>query len=75
MAEKIRPISGFANHPIDLVGAKAERENLESLIASVTGLKFCDGDAFLRRICRSCLNRLKQFAEFIKALCLKLHSD
>ena len=37
MAEKIRPISGFANHPIDLFGAKAESENLLSLIESVTG--------------------------------------
>ena len=53
MAEKIRPISGFANHPIDLFGAKAESENLLSLIESVTGLKYCDGDAFLRRICRN----------------------
>ena len=44
MAEKLR-ISGFANHPIDLFGAKAESENLLSLIESVTGLKYCDGDA------------------------------
>ena len=55
MAENIRPISGFANHPIDLFGAKAESENLLSLIESVTGLNYCDGDAFLRRICRNFL--------------------
>ena len=55
MAEKIRPISGFANHPIDLFGPKAESENLLSLIESVTGLKYCDGDAFLRRICTNFL--------------------
>ena len=42
--------SGFANHPIDLFGAKAESEDLLSLIENVTGLKFCDGHAFLRRI-------------------------
>ncbi|XP_044165193.1 uncharacterized protein LOC114948215 isoform X2 [Acropora millepora] len=65
--------SGFANHPIDLFGAKAESENLLSLIENVTGLKFCDGDGFPRRICRNCFNRLKQFAEF-KALCLKSRS-
>ena len=46
MAEKRRPISGFANHPIDLFVAKAESENLLSLIESVMGLKFCDGDIF-----------------------------
>ena len=66
--------SCFANHPIDLFGAKAESENLLSLIENVTGLKFCDGDGFPRRICRNCFNRLKQFAEF-KALCLKSRSD
>ena len=42
MAEKIR----LANHPIDLFVAKAESENLLSLIESVMGLKFCDGDVF-----------------------------
>jgi len=56
-----------------LFGAKAESENLLRLIENVTGLKFCDGDGFPRRICRNCFNRLKEFAEF-KALCLKLRS-
>ena len=45
--------SGFANHPIDLFGAKADSENILSLIENVTGLKFCDGDGFPRRICRN----------------------
>ena len=65
--------SGFANHPIDLFGAKAESQNLLSLLENVTGLKFCDGDGFPRRICRNYFNRLKEFAEF-KALCLKSRS-
>ena len=63
--------SGYANHPIDLFGAKAESENLLSLIENLTGLKSCDG--FPWRICRNCFNRLKQFAE-LKALGLKSHS-
>ena len=66
--------SGFANHPIDLFGAKAESENLLSLMENVTGLKFCDGDWFPQRIYRNCFNRLKRFAEF-KAMCLKSRSD
>ena len=57
-----------------MFGAKAASENLLSLIENVTGLKFCDGDRFPRRICRNCFNRLKQFAE-LKALCLKSRSD
>ena len=56
-----------------MFGAKAESENLLSLIENVAGLKFRDGDGFPRRICRNCFNRLKQFAEF-KALCLKSRS-
>ena len=66
--------SGFANHSFDLFGAKADSQNLLSLRENVTGLKFCGGDGFPRRICRNCFNRLKQFAEF-KALCLKSCSD
>ena len=66
-------ISDFANHLIDLFGAKAESENLLSLIENVTGLKFCDRDGFPLRICRNYFNRLREFAEF-KALCLKSHS-
>ena len=65
--------SGFTNHPTDLFGAKAESENLLSLIENVTGLKFCDGDGFPLRICRNYFNPLKEFVEF-KALCLKSRS-
>ena len=62
------------NNPIDLFGVKSESEQLVALLENVTGLDFVENDGFSRKICKSCYNRVKQFAEF-KKLCAKSHAD
>ena len=64
----------FQNNPIDLFGAKSESEQLIALLENVTGLDFVENDGFSRKICKSCYNRVKQFAEF-KELCTKSRAD
>ena len=64
----------FLNNPIDLFGAKSEAENLLALLEKVTGLSIEFEDGFPKKICRSCYNRVKQFAEF-KDLCLKSRKE
>ena len=60
--------SSFANNPVDLFGAKSERENLLRIVVNVTGLSVSESDGLPRKICRNCHIRLKQFSEF-KDLC------
>ena len=62
--------SSFANNPVDLFGAKSERENLLRIVVNVTGLSVSESDDLPRKICRNCHIRLKQFSEF-KDLCQK----
>ena len=62
--------SSFANNPVDLFGAKSERENLLRTVVIVTGLSVSESDDLPRKICRNCYIRLKQFSEF-KDLCQK----
>ena len=64
----------FANHPIDLFGAKAEKISLLSILRNLTSLTFCEGDGFPSIICRNCFSLLKRFSEF-KVLCIKSRSD
>lgn len=64
----------FQNNPIDLFGTKAESEQLIALLENLTDLDFVENDGFPRKICRSCYNRVKQFAEF-KKLCAKSRAD
>ena len=64
----------FQNNPIDFFGAKSESEQLIALLENVTGLNFVKNDAFSRKLCKSCYNRVKQFSEF-KKLCARSHAD
>ena len=65
---------GIQNNPIDLFGIKSETEQLIASLENVTGLNFVENDGFSRKICKSCYNCVKQFAEF-KKLCAKSRAD
>ena len=60
----------FLNNPIDLFGAKSE-----ALLEKVTGLSIEFDDGFPKKICRSCYNRVKQFAEFKGTMSPHVHAQ
>ena len=64
----------FQNNPVDLFGVKSDFEQLVALLVNLTGLDFVENDGFPSKICKSCYNRVKQFAEF-RNLCVKSQAD
>ena len=57
----------FPKNPVDLFGVKYDFKQLVALLENLPCLDFVENDGFPRKICKSCYNLVKQFAEFKKS--------